>query len=87
MNSLKPQARQVVLMLRTGPKTTNQFRRASIADPATRVFELKGMGFVIDTTMIEVKNQFGQKTRAARYTLVKEPAWAKRNIKPTPLAA
>jgi len=43
------QRRRMLEMLRTGPKTTLDFRRAGVMQSQTRVFELRAQGYNLPT--------------------------------------
>lgn len=73
--SSEAQRRRIVEMLRTGPKTTLDFRRAGIMQSQTRIFELRALGYDIPTVgRVTVYDDQGYPHRGvALYELVSEP--------------
>ena len=69
------QRKRMVFMLRSGEKTTFDFRRAGVMQSSTRVFELRALGFNIETVdrrdMYDADGTLHR--RVAVYALVGEP--------------
>lgn len=60
----------VLETLKLSPKTTYDLRRMGIFQAPTRVFELKAMGYPIETTRVRVIDQDGYAhNNVARYSL------------------
>lgn len=72
------QQHQVILMaLKLGPKTSYDLRRLGLYQAPTRVFELREMGYCIETELITLWDRDGfEHPRCARYTLAASPAGA-----------
>ncbi len=70
------QRRRIVDMLRTGPKTTLDFRRAGIMQSQTRVHELRRRGYDLPTVgRVTVADDEGYvHDGVALYELLGEPA-------------
>lgn len=72
-NSAKLQRQRALVRLRHGPATTLQLRREEdILMPATRIFELRAMGYMIDKVWIDQPTECGRIHRVAQYVLVEE---------------
>ena len=69
------QRRRILDMLRTGPKTTLDFRRAGIMQSQTRVHELRKSGYDLPTTgRVSVADDEGyMHVGVAVYELLAEP--------------
>jgi len=69
------QRRRILDMLRTGPKTTLDFRRAGIMQSQTRVHELRKSGYDLPTTgRVSVADEEGyMHAGVAVYELLAEP--------------
>ena len=69
------QRARIVAMLRTGEKSTFDFRRAGIMQSSTRIFELRARGFVVPT--VARRDMFDAEgyrhARVAVYALASEP--------------
>lgn len=60
----------VLETLKLSPKTTYDLRRMGIFQPPTRIFELKAMGYPIETSRVRVIDQDGYPHNGvALYTL------------------
>ncbi len=71
MYQLAGQRKMLLNALQHGPMTTGEIRNElGIGMPATRIFELRDMGYKIRKEMVEVVNRIGQTVKVARYTLV-----------------
>lgn len=71
---MQNQRQRLLAALAKRPLTTGEIRRRlGIGMPATRVFELKGMGCRIDTEMVPVRTRYNGDTKIARYHLVRAP--------------
>ncbi len=70
------QRQRILEMLRTGQKTTLDFRRAGVMQSQTRVFELRAKGYDIPTvSRVTVFDDQGfPHCGVALYELVREPA-------------
>lgn len=72
-SSAAAQRGRVVDMLRTGAKSTLQFRRdGDILAPAARILELRKRGFEIMTQWIMQATDCGKLHRVALYVLIRE---------------
>lgn len=68
------QRQRIIEALRTGPKTSYQLRRLGCYQQSTRIFELRRMGYVIETELVTLYDRDGfMHPRCARYSLVAEP--------------
>lgn len=69
------QRRRMLEMLRTGPKTTLDFRRAGVMQSQTRVFELRAQGYNLPTVgRVTIHDDQGYPHHGvALYELVAEP--------------
>lgn len=64
----------ILKALRVGPKTTYELRRGGSFQPPTRIFELRELGYNIETTRVSVTDRDGfTHVGVARYELVAEP--------------
>ncbi len=74
-NSASAQRARVIQALRTGPKTTIELRELwGVMSPAPRVFELRLLGYCIETLQVNGYTPDGVLHRGvARYVLVSEP--------------
>lgn len=70
---MKQQTLRLLEALRKRSMTTKQIRdELGIGMPATRVHELRGAGYCIETDRVSVANRFGETCRAAQYTLIED---------------
>jgi len=69
------QRRRIIEMLRTGPKTTLEFRRAGIMQSQTRIHELRKRGYNLPTTgrVIVADDEGYVHVGVALYELLDEP--------------
>jgi hypothetical protein len=69
------QRQRMILMLRSGDKSTFDFRRAGIMQSSTRVFELRALGYDIAT--VDRRDMYDadgfRHRRVAVYRLIAEP--------------
>lgn len=64
----------ILKALRAGPKTTYELRRGGSFQPPTRIFELRELGYNIETTRVTVTDRDGfTHIGVARYELIAEP--------------
>lgn len=69
---MKQQCEVLLKALKRGPMTTKQIRDSlGIGMPATRIFELRAEGHVIEKEMVRVRTRDGCAS-VAKYTLVEE---------------
>jgi hypothetical protein len=72
--STEAQRQRIVEALRTGPKTSYDLRRLGCYQQSTRIFELRRLGYAIETERITVYDRDGyMHPRCARYHLHAEP--------------
>lgn len=63
----------VLSMLRCGPQTTFDLHRAGVMRPASRISELRDLGYDIETYRETLTDDFGLKHfSCARYALISE---------------
>ena len=68
------QRQRIVEALRTGPQTSYDLRRMGCYQQSTRIFELRRMGYDIETELVTLYCRDGfQHPRCARYHLRGEP--------------
>jgi len=68
---------RIVEMLRTGEKSTFDFRKVGVMQTSTRIHELRAMGYSIMTTRRDLFDANGYRhDRVAIYALVGEPDMA-----------
>lgn len=68
------QRARILDALRTGPKTSYDLRRLGVYQQSTRIFELRKMGFEIETELVSLYDRDGFLHRnCARYHLHAEP--------------
>ena len=74
MDKLTQCKKMVEYMKMFGPITTLQaIVYLRIVRPASRIHDLKKMGYQIDTELVYAENSDGSKTHYAKYTLIGEP--------------
>lgn len=72
--SANAQRRRLLDALRCGPITTLEARRnLEVLMPATRIFELRAVGYEIVTLRVFQETESGVKHNIARYVLMAEP--------------
>ncbi len=69
------QEENILVLLRTGPKTTDDLRAHGCYQVSARIFGLRKRGYIIKTELHDgVGADDFWHTRMARYTLIAEPA-------------
>lgn len=72
--SREAQKAKLIVLLRSGPKTTIELRDQGLMMPAARVFDLKSDGYVITSTLLPLYDSNGfRHAKCAKYSLISEP--------------
>lgn len=82
ITTVEAQRQRIIEMLRTGPKTTLDFRRAGVFQSPTRIFELRAQGYDLPTVgrVAVIDDQGFPHHGVALYELFAEPEASIRGV-------